>query len=245
VSDSVEIDLLQRAAAGDYDAFDQLHLLLEPSIRRFVMRLVGYQNSEVDDIVQDTFLSLYLNMRKIDPPENLRPYTFRIARNRCYDLLRRLGRFDPLSLDEEPVRVRVSFDHAERHQTGPEETAHWLLLQLEVREAMDDLPELQRQTLILFAEENMTYAEIAEVMDVSIGTVKSRLFHAKQTLRRLVRPETMEAIMETPSPEPPDPAADGDKKAVTDTGQSAEVASTDSPTTRQDAPSAIHTALAG
>jgi hypothetical protein len=51
--------------------------------------------------------------------------------------------------------------------------------------------------------------------------------------------------METPSPEPPDPAADGDKKAVTDTGQSAEVASTDSPTTRQDAPSAIHTALAG
>lgn len=200
MSDVIEVELLKQAAAGDYDAFDELHLLLEPGIRRFVGRLIGY-SSEVDDIVQDTFLSLYLNMHKIDPPENLRPYVFRIARNRCYDNLRRDGRYERVSLDEEPVHVRVSFEVADA-DPSPEDITHWLLLGLEVREAMDHLPEMQRQTLILYSEEEMSYAEIAEVMEVSIGTVKSRLFHAKKMLRRLVRPETLNALNEEPPPDP-------------------------------------------
>jgi len=62
------------------------------------------------------------------------------------------------------------------------------------REAMDRLPEPQRQALILFADEELSYAEIAEVLGTNIGTVKSRLFHAKRTLRRLLRPETVSAI---------------------------------------------------
>jgi RNA polymerase sigma-70 factor (ECF subfamily) len=76
----------------------------------------------------------------------------------------------------------------------PEEVAHWLLIQLEVREAIDRLPEMQRQALILYSEEDLSYTEIAAVMETTVGTVKSRLFHAKQTLRRLLRPETLEAL---------------------------------------------------
>ena len=59
---------------------------------------------------------------------------------------------------------------------------------------MERLPELQRQALILFSEEGLSYNEIAEAMDTSIGTVKSRLFHAKQGLRRLLRPDTLQAL---------------------------------------------------
>ncbi|MBK8136853.1 MAG: hypothetical protein IPK52_13635, partial [Chloroflexi bacterium] len=86
--------------------------------------------------------------------------------------------------------------------TAPEEVTHWLLLGLEVRQSIDRLPELQRQTLILFCEEAMSHAEIAEVMDVSIGTVKSRLFHAKKGLRGLVRPELLLAIQAESKPKP-------------------------------------------
>lgn len=187
-----EIELLRLAQDGDYDAFEQLHALLSPGLLRFVTRLCG-SAVDADDIVQDTLLSLYLNLDRVDPPEKLRPYVFRIARNRCYDLHRRDGRYESLSLDDEPVSVRVSFDLADeaRH---PEDAAYWLLLNLEVREAMDSLPDLQRQTLLLYAEEGMTYNEIAEVMDVNIGTVKSRLFHAKKTLRARLKPETLAAI---------------------------------------------------
>jgi transposase len=77
-----------------------------------------------------------------------------------------------------------------------------MLLALEVREAMDQLPESQRQTLILYSEEGLSYTEIADIMDVSIGTVKSRLFYAKKNLRGLIRPATLDVLAEEFS-EPP------------------------------------------
>ena len=197
MTDPVEIALLKQARGGGldaFDAFDDLHQRLQPIITRFVRRLIGGGDA-VDDIVQDTFLSLYTNMDRIDPPENLRPYLFRIARNRSYDILRKQGRHEYLSLDDDPVSVRVSFDVAgQQPGSKPEEAAHWILLNMEVQEAIERLPENQRQALILYSEEQLSYAEIAEVMDVSVGTVKSRIFHAKKNLRGMVRPETLAAI---------------------------------------------------
>ncbi|MCC6801712.1 MAG: sigma-70 family RNA polymerase sigma factor [Anaerolineae bacterium] len=193
-----EHELLLRAQGGDDDAFEQLHAALSPGIGRFVRRLIG-DGQEAEDVVQDTMMALYLNLNRIEPVEKLRPYVYRIARNRCYDILRRTRRYDEVSIDEDdddPLRVRVSFEIADERATPPDELAHWLLLHLEVREAMDSLPELQRQTLILFADEGLTYAEIAEVMGVNIGTIKSRLFHAKRTLRARLKPETLAAILE-------------------------------------------------
>lgn len=193
-----EHELLRLAQQGDDEAFEQLHAALAPGIGRFVRRMLG-DGQEAEDVVQDTLLALYLNLNRIEPVEKLRPYVFRIARNRCYDLLRRGGRYEEVSMDadeDDAVRVRVSFEIADDRVTPPEEVAHWMLLQLEVRDAMDSLPDLQRQTLMLFADENMTYAEIAEVMSVSIGTIKSRLFHAKKNLRARMKPETLAAIME-------------------------------------------------
>lgn len=104
-----------------------------------------------------------------------------------------------LSLDDEPAEMRVSF-HADKSQP-PDEIAHWLLLYLEVQEAIDRLPEHHRQTLILYCEEELSYAEIADVMEINIGTVKSRLYHAKKTLRGLVSPQTLLAIQTPDSPE--------------------------------------------
>ena len=193
MSRELEYRLLERSREGDHDAFGELQAELEPPIRRFVRRLIGYHHAE-DDIVQTVFIALYRNMHRIDPIENLRPYVYRMARNRCYDELRSQGRFQKVSLDDEPAELWVSFTAAQDEQPQSEDVAHWLLLGLEVREAMDRLPELQRQTLILYSEEEMSYAEIAEAMNCSIGTVKSRLFYAKKTLRQLLRPDTVRAL---------------------------------------------------
>jgi RNA polymerase sigma-70 factor (ECF subfamily) len=187
-----EQELLEQARSGDHEAFADLQHELEPPIRRFVRRLIGYHEAE-DDIIQTIFIALFRNMHRIDPVSNLRPYVYRMARNRCYDELRSQGRFQKISLDDEPAEMWISFTAGEETAQS-EDVAHWLLLQLEVREAIDRLPELQRQTLILYAEEEMSYVEIAEAMKCSVGTVKSRLFYAKKTLRQLVRPETLKAL---------------------------------------------------
>jgi RNA polymerase sigma-70 factor (ECF subfamily) len=189
-----ETEWLQQAQRGDFEAFEQLQRALEPAVRRFVSRLIGDADLE-EDLVQVVFIALYQHIGRIDPPEHLRPYVYRMARNRCYDELRRQGRYRNVSLDEEAVEMHVSFTSAGDAPTH-EDTAYWLLLHLEVREAMERLPELQRQALILYAEEGLSYAEIATAMDTSTGTIKSRIHHAKKSLRRLLRPETLHALDE-------------------------------------------------
>jgi RNA polymerase sigma-70 factor (ECF subfamily) len=208
-----EIELLRQAQSGSTLAYEDLQHRLEPEIRRFVRRMIQHLETE-DDIVQDVFIAFYRNLPNIQPAENLRPYIFRIARNRCYDDLRRIDRNDAVSLDEEPVEITVSFTEANA-QPRPDDITHWTLLHLEVREAIDRLPDVQRQTLLFFSEDSLSYAEIADMMDTSIGTVKSRLFYAKKNLRGLLRPSTLAVLEEEfTSPEKPVQQTEPDETAV-------------------------------
>lgn len=189
--EDIDHDLLLQVQAQDDQAFAELRAQIEPSMRRFVRRLTNGSEAE-DDIVQDVFFALFRNLHRIDPIEKLRPYVFGIARRRCYDELRR-HKYDVVSLDEEPEEdgsyLAIASDDA-----PPDEVTHWLLLQLEVQKAMERLPELQRQVLIMYSEENLSYQEIAEVLESNVGTVKSRLHYAKRALRGMLRPATLEAL---------------------------------------------------
>lgn len=192
--------LLRRAQAGDYIAFEALYALLAPGLRRFIQRLLGH-GQEGEDTLQDTFLALYTHLDNIVPASRLRPYAYRIARNHCYDRLRAWRRYDELSLDEGdevigPSRARPPLQLPDEYSSPPDEAAHWALMGGEVRRAIECLPEAQRQALLMYFEDELTYHEIAEITGVSIGTVKSRLFHAKKTLRGLVRPEILLAIQQ-------------------------------------------------
>ncbi len=195
-----ENDLLRALQEGDNDAFVLLMQRLESPLRRYVRRLIGDSDTE-DDIVQDVFFSLYRKSDRIDARRGLRPYLFRMARNRCYDELRRQGRFQSVSLDEEPEGKSFSLAETLPDPAEPtDELAHWLFIQLVVREAMEKLPENQRQALILYAEEQMSYAEIALATNTNPGTVRSRLSHARRTLRRLVPPWVLAALDSEPTP---------------------------------------------
>lgn len=193
LTEPIEQALLIDAQQGDINAYEDLQLMLQPAIRRFVQRMLS-DPMLVDDIVQEVFIKFYQHMGNIDPPEKLRPYIYRIARNRCYDELRRMGRYESVSLDEEPVELHVSFTQAHTQQQ-PDDVTYWLLLSMEVREAIDQLPESQRRALILYSEEEMSYAEIAEIEDVSLGTVKSRIYYAKKNLRQYLNPDTLDTIL--------------------------------------------------
>lgn len=187
MDDAIEQQLLARARRGDKRAFDALQAVLERPVRGFVYRLIGYQ-LHVDDVVQDVFLAFYLNLARLDAREKVLPFLYRVARNRCYDILRRQGRYRVVSQDAPELVQSVE------PSLPADERTHWSLLLVEVTQAIDRLPEAQRQTMILYAEENLTYDQIAEVMGTNVGTVKSRLHHARKLLRHLVKPETLAAI---------------------------------------------------
>jgi RNA polymerase sigma-70 factor (ECF subfamily) len=185
-----EHQLLRLAQSGDTEAFAVLQALLQTPARQFTRRLIGVID---EDIVQDAMFALYMNLERIEPPEKLRPFLFRVIRNRCYDRLRAEGHFEIVSLDEErwgdTREAQIASD-----EMPPDEQTYWLMVYAEVQAAMQKLPELQRQTLILFSEASLTYEEIAETMNVSTGTVKSRLYYAKHTLAGLLSPETRRAL---------------------------------------------------
>lgn len=193
MTEPLEQTLLVEAQQGDSNAYEDLQLMLQPAIHRFVQRMLN-DPMLTEDIVQEVFIKFYQHLGNIDPPEKLRPYLYRIARNRCYDELRRMGRHKSVSLDDEPVEVYVSFTQAHT-EPKPDDVTHWLLLGIEVREAIDQLPESQRRALILSSEEEMSYAEIAEIEGVSLGTVKSRIYYAKKNLRQYLNPDTLDVIL--------------------------------------------------
>lgn len=193
MTEPMERALLLEAQQGDVNAYEDLQLMLQPAIHRFVQRMLT-DPMLTEDIVQEVFIKFYQNIGKIDPPENMKAYLYRIARNRCYDELRREGRYESMSLDEEPVELYVSFTQSHTQQQ-PDDATYWLLLSIEVREAVDQLPESQRRALILYSDEGMSYPEIAQIEGISLGTVKSRIYYAKKNLRQYLNPDTLDAIL--------------------------------------------------
>ena len=184
-------DLFDRARSGDRVAFDDLQRNLEPSIRNYIVRLIGPSDRE-DEIAQDAFLSLYSNLAKVEEAAHLRPFLFRIVRNLCYDELRRQRRFDFVPIEEGSYSSpELSWILDQRLQ---DEEVHWIIAYSEVQKAMERLPELQRQSLILRYEQDLTYREIAEAMGTDTGTIKSRIHYGRSNLRKLLGPRLLRAL---------------------------------------------------
>lgn len=189
-------EALERARAGDRKAFDALQIALQSSVWQFVERLIGL-SACTPDIVQKAFLALYLNIERIASAEHLRPFLYRVARNLCYDELRWRGRFQHVSLDsdewEEQWHESFGADLVDPSDL-PDELAHVAGLWREVQRAMDRLPELQRQALILYAEEDLTYEQVAEAMGSDMGTIKSRIHNARKNLVKQLKPELLREL---------------------------------------------------
>jgi len=181
--------LLEAARSGDDAAFSVLLGEKEPALRRFLRRLLGTSSSE-DDILQNAFLALYANLDRLEGASHLMPFLYRVTRNLAYDELRRRGRYTDEEFDEadaEPLPLRCGW-------ASTEDAVEWTLIAAEVDAAMLRLPEVQRQALILYGQEGLSYEQVAEATGADMGTVKSRIFYARRRLRQLLHTDTLEAL---------------------------------------------------
>lgn len=172
--------LLEQAGEGDQAAFLELYDRYREPIFRFAYRLLG--SVEIaEDVTHDCFLSL------IRKPENYRPeraslktYLYAAARNLALKHFRDQGR--QTGLDE------VSEEPKESPRRGPLRRLLDEELVTHVREAIFNLPPLQREALILFEYEGLSLNEVAEVAGTDTGAIKARLYRAREGLRRMLRP---------------------------------------------------------
>jgi RNA polymerase sigma-70 factor (ECF subfamily) len=154
------------------DAFRRAFRDHKDSVYAFTYRLTG-SSAAADDLTQDCFLELFLRPERFDPERGpLRGFLLGIARNLALKRWRRENRFQ--SLDDEGGRLR--------QEELPADAG------LAVAAAMNSLSPLQREAVVLFEYEGLTLEEIAVVTGADVGTVKSRLFRARENLRADLAP---------------------------------------------------------
>jgi len=175
--------LAQRAAAGDEASFEDLVNKYSRRILDYCRRLVG-DATVAEDLAQETFVKFYLGLSGFDPSKRVSPYLYRIAHNHCLDWLRKKRvPTVPLVWEDEEGRGLREADAPDR-TLAPDE----LVERLEVRQAVDDalaeLPPTYRGALIMRHREGMSYEEIAEALEMPLGTVKARIHRGREKLQQ-------------------------------------------------------------
>lgn len=174
--------LVLRCQAGDAKAFETLYGELGPTSLRYLNAIV---EEAAEDIQQDVWLTVYRRLGSLADPDGFRTWLLATARNRAIDWLRKRRREASL-LDESAAEIV-----AEMSATGPEDAPSFD--DPAVRAALSALPVPQREVLLLRYRAELGYAEIALVTGCALGTVRSRLHHARHNLEREIRSRLAES----------------------------------------------------
>lgn len=171
--------LVAAALGGDADAFTRLVERYERPVYHLALRTMR-DPEEARDMTQESFLRAYRSLRSFRPNAKFSTWIFAIAYHACCDRLKRLRRHSDEAIPERadgapgPEHVVIAFDEAQR-----------------LRDAIDALPERYRTVVTLYHLQGRQYEEIARVLGLPMGTVKTHLFRAKEQLRRILeRQET-------------------------------------------------------
>jgi RNA polymerase sigma-70 factor (ECF subfamily) len=175
-------ELLLRFCRGESETFSALVRRYERELYGYLRRYLGDANL-AEDVFQNTFLQLYVKSGQYEPGRPVRPWLYTIATHQAIDALRRNGRHQAVSLERTKEEggegdVQGLMDSLESRGIGPAETATDREQRERVRASVDQLPEFLRQVLILAYYQGLKYREIADILDIPVGTVKSRLHAA-------------------------------------------------------------------
>ncbi len=180
-----EKELTARARAGDEAAFAALMEANQGRVYNLILRMTGSREDALE-LSQEAFLNAWRGLKNFHGESSFSTWVYRLASNVCIDFLRREKR-------RRSISMTVSLDDEEEHQaelpderSSPERAYERGETRDAVRKALEELSEEHRQVLIMRELQGMSYAEIGEILDVEIGTVKSRISRARLALRKIL-----------------------------------------------------------
>lgn len=173
--------IIERTLAGETDAFGLLVRRWERPIYGLSFRMLG-RDEDARDVCQETFLAAFRNLSKFRGDAKFSSWLYRIALNACHSKLRKHGPVSEYSLDTEGEDGR-KFELPDLYAEDTAERLHRDERALLVRKALQALPGEMRQVIIMKEYHEMTFAEIADVLQIPVSTVKSRLYTGLQQMR--------------------------------------------------------------
>ncbi len=190
-SNDSDLQLVQRTVAGDQRAYELLVLKYQRRIERLIARMVR-DHDLVQDIAQETFLRAYRALPQFRGEAQFYTWLYRIAVNTAKKFLMDMRR-DPIVLESSMASAQDEDEtFRSRHEPSTDETPETVLAAQEiaaaVQDAMQALPEELRQAVTLREIEGLSYEEIAQAMECPIGTVRSRIFRAREAISARVKP---------------------------------------------------------
>ena len=184
----VDQQLVERAQRGDRRAFEMLVMKYQRKLTRLLSRLVR-DPAEVEDVTQEAFIKAYRALPGFRGDSAFYTWLYRIGINTAKNYLVALGRRAPTSTSFDNEEAE-SFEDADalRDNSTPEGEAIGKEIANTVNRAMEALPEDLRTAITLREIEGLSYEEIASVMNCPIGTVRSRIFRARESIAAELRP---------------------------------------------------------
>ncbi len=182
---SAELELVERHRHGDTEAFEEIYGRFESMVYGVAVRIVGLEDAA--DVTQEIFVRVYRHLPGFRGRSTLKTWIYRVALNCCRSRMRRRRwSHQPLAEESGDAPGHVLEDP----RPGPEQKAAGREAGRTLRAALDELPRVFREAVVLRDVEGLAYDEIAQITGVRIGTVRSRIARGRERLRRRLEDES-------------------------------------------------------
>lgn len=194
--EQTDILLIEDFLDGDVAALETLVEKYKRMVYRVAIKITE-NHEDANDVVQETFLKVYKSLNKFKKESSFETWLYRIVVNLSLNAVKRRKRRRELSIDEiYEKETKNGFiasseaiaDKLESRDDGPSRRVERKELRQAVTQAVDSLPSKQKIVVILYEFEGLKHSEIASILECSVGTVRSRLYYARQRLRELLTP---------------------------------------------------------
>ncbi|MFK7931043.1 MAG: sigma-70 family RNA polymerase sigma factor [Myxococcota bacterium] len=192
-SREADIEMVMAVREGDTTAYRGLVEKYQTRVYQMVYGMLRNQE-DARDTTQDAFVKAYDNLHRFRLEASFYTWIYRIAMNLSIDHLRKKKRRGTTEFDETVAsRDGTGAIDEQHHQDSPSKSLERKQLYARIMDAMQELPEDQRQVILLRELEGLSYKEISDVMEVPEGTIMSRLYYARKKLQKLLAGERAEA----------------------------------------------------
>jgi RNA polymerase sigma-70 factor (ECF subfamily) len=181
-----DLEWMRRVKQGDLNALAELIQAHQQRVVSTVAKMLGSE-TDAEDVAQQVFIRVWKSAPRYEPTAKFTTWLFKITRNLVLNELRRRSRHSTLSLDAASGEADRPQEIADRRVASPDSSLLEEELQKAIEAAIGALPEVQRMALILRRYDELSYEEIADVLDLTVPAVKSVLFRARAELREKLR----------------------------------------------------------
>jgi len=177
---------IKQVIKGDQDAFGEIVEIYKNSIYQLCYRMIGNQH-EAEDLAQEAFLRAYVNIKSFNQELKFSTWLFRIATNLCIDRIRKKKPDYYLDAEVSGTEGLTMYSQIPSTTPLPENHLESLELHATVQKEILKLPEKYRSVIVLKYIEELSLNEISEILDLPLGTVKTRIHRGREALRQQLR----------------------------------------------------------